>query len=113
MKIGLNKRKFQILQMMILSLNNILMTLRAKIYSLIIRRTSLFIMMYQHRQLLMKRLYLQRKFQVRKKILKFKDKVQSQFCLKMSNAYLRRIKSLLLMKIGFVIKRNFRARRMR
>ena len=59
------------------------------------------------------KLYLQRKFQVMKRILKFKNKVQSQSCQKMRNSYLRRIKSLLLMKLGLVLKRNFTARRMR
>ena len=69
--------------------------------------------LYLQRQFLLKMLNLQRKFQMRKRILKFKDKVLSQFCQKMRNSYLMMIKSLSLMQLGFVLRRNFTARVMR
>ena len=43
----------------------------------------------------------------------FVFKVLSQFCQKMRIAYLMMIKSLSLMQLGFVLKRNFIARVMR
>ena len=76
MKTGLNQKKIQIMQMKTLNLNSTLMTMKVRIYSQILRKQSL-----------LKMLYLQRQFQMRKRILKFKDKVLSQFCQKMRNSH--------------------------
>ena len=90
------------MQMNNLNLNSTLMTMRVRIYSQILRKPSL-----------LKMLYLQRQFQMKKRILKYKDKVLSQFYQKMRNAYLMMIKFLSLMQLGFVLSRNFIAMVMR
>ena len=90
------------MQMKNFNLNSNLMTMRARIYNQILRNP-----------ILLKMLYLQRQFQMKKRILKYKDKVLSQFYQKMRNSYLMMIKFLSLMQLGFVLSRDFTAMVMR
>ena len=113
MKIVLNWRKLQNLQNKIVNLRSIQMIVRTKIYRVLIRRLNLFRMMHQQRHSLMRRLYLQRRFQVMMKTLKSKSKFQLQSCQRMKHTYWRRISLLSSIKLGLALKKSFTVRKIR